>query len=155
MNSASSLEKIYRINKIVAFALIAATLVYAVVVEVFRFQGLIAAPLDSAVLEKLRYVFVFLSFAAYFIINFAHKKILVKKPGDTQERLLQKLTMANLLSLSLAEFPALFGLVLFLLSGNPRDFYPLLVISGLLFYAFFPKFSFWSAWSRTSDPTAA
>ena len=95
MNSASGLEKTYRINKILGFAVAAAMLVYAAIVEVFRFKEISFNVLDPAVLENLRFVFVFLSFAAYFIINFLKKKILVKKPGETQEKLLQKLTLAN------------------------------------------------------------
>ena len=130
-------------------------LVYAAVVEVFRFKEVSFNVLDPAVLEKLRFVFVFLSFAAYFIINFLNKKILVKQPGETQEKLLQKLTLANLVSLTLAELPALFGLILFLGGAAiPGDFYPLLIISVLNFYVFFPKFSFWSTWSRVGDPAA-
>ena len=155
MNSASGLEKTYRINKIFGFAVAAAMLVYAAIVEVFRFKEISFNVLDPAVLENLRFVFVFLSFAAYFIINFLNKKILVKKPGETQEKLLQKLTLANLVSLTLAELPALLGLILFLGSGNPRDFYPLLIISVLNFYVFFPKFSFWSAWAGAGAPTAS
>jgi hypothetical protein len=154
MTANEKLESTFRINKILGYAVAAAMLVYAAVVEVFRFKEISFNVMDPAVLEKLRFVFVFLSFAAYFIINFLNKKILVKQPGQTREKLLQKLTLANLVSLTLAELPALFGLILFLGSGNPRDFYPLLIISALNFYVFFPKFSFWSNWSRVVDNTA-
>ena len=64
------------------------------------------------------------------------------------------MTLANIVSLALSELPALFGFILFLGSGNPRDFYLLLIISVLLFYFFFPKFSFWSTWSRAADTSA-
>ena len=154
MTANDKLEKTYRTNKIFGYALAGAMLLYAVIVEIFRFKEINPNLLSLAVLEKLRFVFVFLSFALYFIINFVNKKILVKKSGDTQDKLLQKLTLANIISLTLAEFPALFGLVLFLGSGNPRDFYLLLIFSVLLLYAFFPRYSFWSNWSRVVDTTA-
>ena len=154
MTTNDKLAKAYQTNKIISYALAASILVYAVIVEILRFKGTTLYPLPPAVLEKLSFVFVFLSFALYFIINFVNQKLLVKTPADTQEKLLQKLTLANIVSLALSELPALFGLVLFLGSGNPRDFYLLLIISVLLFYFFFPKFSFWSTWSRVVDTTA-
>jgi len=154
MTANDKLEKTYQTNKIISYALAASILVYAVIVEILRFKGTTLYPLSPAVLEKLSFVFVFLSFALYFIINFVNQKLLVKTPADTQKKLLQKLTLANIVSLALCELPALFGLVLFLGSGNPRDFYLLLIISVLLFYFFFPKFSFWSTWSRIVDTTA-
>ena len=110
--------------------------------------------LATEALDKLRFVFVFLSFALYFIINFINQKLLVEKATDTQENLLQKFALANIVSLALCELPAVFGFVLFLGSANPRDFYLLLIISVLLFYFFFPRYSFWSNWSRVVDTTA-
>ena len=154
MTANDKLEKTYRTNKIIGYALAGALLLYAVIVEILRFKEINPNLLNSAVLEKLRFIFVFLSFAAYFIINFVNQKVLVKKTADTPEKLLQKLTLANIISLVLCELPALFGLVLFLGSGNPRDFYLLLIFSVLLLYVFFPRYSFWSNWSRVVDTTA-
>ena len=154
MTANDKLEKTYRTNKLIGYVLAAAMLLYAVIVEIFRFKGINPNLLSSAALDKLRFIFVFLSFAAYFIINFINQKVLVKKTADTPEKLLQKLTLANIVSLVLCELPALFGLVLFLGTGNPRDFYLLLMISVLLLYAFFPRYSFWSNWSRVVDITA-
>ncbi len=154
MTANDKLEKAYQTNKIISYALAASILVYAVIVEILRFNGAALNLLPSAVLEKLRFVFVFLSFALYFITNFVNQKLLVKTSADTQETLLQKLTLTNIVSLALSELPALFGLLLFLGSANPRDFYLLMIISVLLFYAFFPRYSFWSNWSRVVDTSA-
>ncbi len=154
MTANDKLEKAYQTNKIISYALAASILLYAVIVEIFRFKGITLNLLAPAVLEKLRFVFVFLSFALYFIINFINQKLLVKKSTDTQESLLQKLALANIVSLAFCELPALFGFVLFLGSANPRDFYLLLIISVLLFYFFFPRYSFWSNWSRVVDTSA-
>jgi hypothetical protein len=154
MTANNKVEKTFRINKVISYALAGSLLLYAVIVEIFRFQGVILNPLPPAVLDTLRFVSVFLSFALYFITKFLNQKLLVKKPADTQEKLLQKLTLANIIALALSELPALFGFVLFLGSGNPRDFYLLLIISMLLFYAFFPRYSFWLYWSRVADTSA-
>ena len=151
MTANNKLAKAYQINKIISYALAASMLLYVVIVEAFRFKGITLNLLPPAVLDKLRFVFVFLSFALYFIINFINQKLLIKKSADTQESLLQKLALTNIISLACCELPALFGFVLFLGSDNPRDFYLLLIISVLLFYVFFPRYSFWSNWSRVVD----
>ena len=154
MTANDKLEKTYRTNKIIGYALAGAMLLYAVIVEIFRYKGITPNLLPPSVLDKLRFIFVFLSFALYFMINFLNQKVLVKKSAATQEKLLQQLTLTNIVSLALGELPALFGFILFLGSGNPKDFYLLLIISVLLFYVFFPRYSFWSNWSRVVDTTA-
>jgi hypothetical protein len=154
MTANDTIQKIYQTNKIIAYALAASLLLYAVIIEVIRWQSTTLNLFPSELLGIIRFVFVFFAFADYFIINFLNQKLLVKRPEDTQEKLLQKLTLANIIALALSELPALFGFVLFLGSGNPRDFYLLLIISVLLFYAFFPRYGFWSSWSRVADPTA-
>ncbi len=151
MPTEAKLKKTYRTNKFIGFALAASLLVYALIVEVFKFQEISLNLLPTPLVDKLRFIFVFLSFAAYFIISYLNKKVLVKKPADTHEALLGKLTLANLISLALCELPAFFGLVLFLCSGNPRDFYLLLMLSLLLFYAYFPRYGFWANYSRVVD----
>jgi hypothetical protein len=154
MNPDDALEKAYGTNKIISIAMAGSLLIYVIIVEVLKFQGITLTMFPATLLDKLRFIFVFLSFAAYFIISFINKKVLVRKPDDSQAALLGKLTLANIISLALCELPALFGLVLFLGSGNPRDFYLPLILSLLLFYAFFPRYSFWSNWSRVIDKTA-
>jgi hypothetical protein len=154
MPTQDKLEKAYQTNKIISYAMAGSVLMYVIIVEVFRFKGITFNIMQPAILDKLRFIFVFLSFAAYFIINFINQKLLVKKAEDSHEALLAKLARANIISLALCELPALFGFVLFICSGNPRDFYLLLLISLLLFYAFFPRYGFWSNWSRVIDKNA-
>jgi hypothetical protein len=153
MTANDPVQKAYQINKIIAYALAASMVLYVIIIEVIRWQSTTLNLMPPALLEKVRFLFVFLSFAQYFIINFLNQKLLVKKPEYTQEKLLQKLMLANIIALALSELPVLFGFVLFLGSGNPRDFYLLLIISVLLFFVFFPRYSFWATWSRTADPS--
>jgi hypothetical protein len=145
----------YRTSTTISYAMAASVLVYAVVVEVFKFQEISLHLIPVDFLDKLRFVFVFLSFAGYFIINFCNKKLLTRSSADTTETLLGRLALANIVSMALSELPALFGLILFLGSGNSRDFYLLLLISVLLFYYFFPRASFWAGYSRAADKTAS
>ncbi|MBM4288097.1 MAG: hypothetical protein FJ135_08125 [Deltaproteobacteria bacterium] len=145
------LDHTYRTNKIISLALAASLLLYAIIVEIIKFQQLNLNLVAAPIVDKLRFVFVFFSFAAYFIINFVRQRVLVKRDDDTQERLLGKLSLANIVSMALAELPAFFGLLLFLGSGNSRDFYPLAIISLVLFYMFFPSHRAWAAWSGVTD----
>ncbi len=87
MTANNKLAKAYQINKIISYALAASMLLYVVIVEAFRFKGITLNLLPPAVLDKLRFVFVFLSFALYFIINFINQKLLIKKSADTSGKL--------------------------------------------------------------------
>ncbi|AEB09421.1 hypothetical protein [Desulfobacca acetoxidans] len=151
MNSATPLIKAFRINAIISGAMLGSLFLYAVIVEVFRYRHVTPPFSMPSLLENLRLVFVFLSFAVYFMINFFRKRILVKQLEDTPEVLIRKLSMAHLISLALAELPAVFGLLLFLLSGISRDYYLLMVLSIALFYIYFPRYSFWEAWSKVNE----
>ncbi len=151
MNRDNELERAYRTSKIISAAMAGSLLMYVIIVEVLKFREITLNILPTPILDMLRFIFVFLSFAAYFIINFLSNKLLIKKPEASHEELLGKLARANIISMALCELPALFGLVLFLGSGIPREFYLLLILSLILFYIFFPRYSFWSAWSKIID----
>jgi hypothetical protein len=155
MPTEDKLDKAFQINKIIAAAMAGSVLVYLIIVEILKFQEITFNLLPNPLVDKIRFVFVFLSFAAYFIIGFVSKKLLVRKAEDSHEALLGKLTFVNIISLALCELPALFGFVLFLCSGNPRDFYLLMILSLLLFYAYFPRYGFWSNWSRVIAKNAS
>ncbi len=143
-----SLARAFRLQQMLAAALAAALLVYAIIVEVLSRQSYTVGGVPDTLLHNLRFVFVFLAFAVYFVMRFGQQRILVKKPTDTRQALVAKLSLASLISLVLAELPAVLGLVLFLMSGNRRDFYPLMVISLILLYVAFPRFTIWEVWSQ-------
>jgi hypothetical protein len=154
MPASDTLEKAYRTSKIISTALAGSLLIYVIIVEVLKFQEITFNIFPTPLLDTLRFIFVFLSFADYFIINFVSNKLLIKKPEDDHKTLLGKLARANIMSLTLCDLPALFGFVLFLGSGNSRDFYLLLILSLLLLYSYFPRYSFWAAWSTVIDKQA-
>lgn len=143
-----SLSRAFRVQQILAAALAAALLVYAIIVEVLSRQSYTLGGVPDTVLNNLRFVFVFIAFAVYFVMRFVQQRILVKRPTDTREALVAKLSVASIISLALAEVPAVLGLVLFLISGNSRDFYPLMVISLILLYVAFPRSVIWAVWSQ-------
>jgi hypothetical protein len=101
-------------------------------------------------LEYIRLTLVVISFSLYLVINYLNGLILKRNQQNNPRTLVIKLRAANIMSLALSEMPAVFGLVLFFLSGVPRDFYILLIMSAALIYIFFPRFSAWENWLRTS-----
>ena len=154
MTANDKLEKAYQTNKIISYALAASILLYAVIVEVFRFKGVTLKSSAPGSPGKTPLCLRVSLLCPVFYHQLCQSEAVGKKVDGYSGKLLQKSTLANIVSLALSELPALFGFVLFLGSANPRDFYLLLIISVLLFYVFFPRYSFWSNWSRVVDTSA-
>jgi hypothetical protein len=55
---------------------------------------------------------------------------------------------ASVLSFAFCESVAVFGLALFLMSGEPSDFYLFLLISLIFFAVSFPQYGGWEEWTR-------
>jgi hypothetical protein len=96
--------------------------------------------------QPLRYGFFALAAVALALILVLRHALLKKTPRDDRKTALHRLERATLLTLVLAEVPALLGLVLFLLGGLKADFYILLATSILLVIMFFPRRSAWEEW---------
>ncbi|MGA2360989.1 MAG: hypothetical protein ABSG73_00870 [Candidatus Aminicenantales bacterium] len=96
--------------------------------------------------QPLRYGFFALAAVALALILVLRQALLKKTPRDDRKTALHRLERATLLTLVLAEVPALLGLVLFILGGLKADFYILLATSILLVIMFFPRRSGWEEW---------
>jgi len=148
MANRDPLPRVFRVQQVLASALAASLVVYAVLVEVWQRLGLAIPSWPDSSLATVRFLFVFLAFAVYFLIRWVQQRLLVKGPEDSREVLVGKLGKASTLSLALAELPALLGFLLFLASGNSRDFYLLMVISLILLYVTFPRYDLWMIWAQ-------
>ena len=127
-------------------AMVAAVLIYAVVVEVLRTrlpQGDVGAGLVGVV---LRYAFYLLVGVAGLAIPFARR---AAEAGGRRNEVARLRTDA-LVAASLAEAPALLGLVLSLLAGRRQDFYVLAGWSLLLHLFHLPRLERWEEAARTS-----
>lgn len=134
----TDLKKRYLAVNFIGLAMIGAVFIYAVVVEVLRryyapFTGFGSLPKSTA--DLLTYVCLFLSLGNYFLIRFIPPKLVAQSP--------QYLPQAAIVTFALCEAVAVFGLVLFFLTGNSVDFYIFFAISLLFFYIFFPKYETW------------
>lgn len=149
VESEVDIRKEYRLTSIICGAIASSLLIYALVVEFIRIKQVSLASLDPQMLEYIRLTLVVISFSLFLVINYLNNLILKRNRQDNMQTLVNKLRTANIISLALSEMPAVFGLALFFLSGVPRDFYILLILSAALIYIFFPRFSAWENWLRS------
>jgi hypothetical protein len=127
----------------IGLALIGSVFIYAVVVEVLK-RALAPFPgfttLTPAQVQMLKYIFVALAIATFFIIKFIQKIL--------GARSIEQLVQAAIITFILSESIAVFGLVLFLLAGKRLDFYLFMFLSLFYFWFFFPKYQDWEAQLR-------
>jgi F0F1-type ATP synthase membrane subunit c/vacuolar-type H+-ATPase subunit K len=136
--SATALKGRYLAVNFIGLAMIAAVFVYAGVVELIKWQ---MAPfagfarLDPGTASLLKYVFLAIAAAQYGVIKVVQKIVPAKSTAS--------LPQTAIITFALCESVAVLGLVLFLLNGQPMDFYIFMVISLGFFYLFFPKYEQW------------
>ena len=140
-----TLKSRYLAVNFIGLAMIAVIFVYAGVVEVIKWQwspfsGFAKLPPQTASL--LKYIFLALAAAQFAIIKLVQKIL--------PARSLDNLPQVAIIIFALCETVAIFGLVLFLLTGSALDFYVFMVISLGYFYLFFPRYEQWE--QMVSDP---
>jgi len=134
----TELKKRYLAVNFIGLAMIGSVFIYAVVVEILQrvyapFTGFASFPEGTA--DLLTYLFLFLALVNYFLIRFISKNLIARSP--------QHLPQAAIITFALCEAVAVFGLVLFLLTGNSFNFYIFFAFSLFLFYINFPKYDHW------------
>jgi hypothetical protein len=145
--SSMALKARYLAVNFIGLAMIASVFVYAGVVELIKWQ---MAPfngfarLDPGTASLLKYVFIAIAAAQYGIIKVV-QRILPAKSADN-------LPQTAIITFALCESVAVLGLSLFLLAGQPTDFYIFMAISLGFFYLFFPKYEQWEAAVKGAGP---
>lgn len=139
-NPLTPLKARYLVANFIGLAMIASVFGYAVVVEVLRrvldpFTGF--GHFTPQFSETLRHVLLGIAGVIYFVIMFGQRRIVARNR--------EFLPAATFFAYALAELVAVFGLMLFLLTGKPIDFYVFFAVSLLYFWVYFPKYSTWEA----------
>ncbi|HJS72989.1 MAG TPA: hypothetical protein VJ921_01790, partial [Vicinamibacteria bacterium] len=98
-------------------------------------------PTDAATVDTLRQVFRGLALVHFVALAWLAPR--ARRPEGLKPARLQRLKTMTLVCLALAESIALYGLVLFLLSREPLDFYFFLLVSLLSFTLAFPRLERW------------
>lgn len=134
------LKREHRTNVIICGALLASTFVYAALVEFLRRQPAFgqstAAPAE--LLGILRPAFYGLSLAMLLAVVVARGALLKKREEEEAPTQVARFRTAAIATGALAETPAIYGLVLFMLGREPRDFYCLGAYALVLQIAYFP-----------------
>ncbi len=134
----------------IGLAMMGSVFIYAIIVLSID-KGYIpykAGPvLDISIITKLKYILLAVAVLHYFIINYFHKFSL---------RSANYLPPGSVIIFAFCEAVSIYGLVLFLLSGNSTDFFIFMLISLLYFYLFYPKYADWERlWKQASSSKSA
>jgi hypothetical protein len=153
LNELETLKRSHKTAVIAAWIFFSMLFVYVVLTEVIRtsfdpFLG-VGERFDYI---KYRYFFYILSAVSILVVRFLRSVLLRKKHKEDIQRTALRLLRVSVITSALSELPALFGFVLFILSGISRDFYILLFVSLFLMFMFFPRYSQWRAWVEEGRP---
>ena len=127
------LERSWKTLYIIWIAMLIALFVYMLVG--LSLGDMINIPIDSGVLEIVRYVFYMISGVIVFSIKYVRKSILnsTSPPGKSSisdDPKISNYIKATITSMAMAEFVAVLGLVLYILAKNTIDLYLLVFISA-------------------------
>jgi MFS family permease len=146
-------QQALRTATIIAAAVTATLLVYAFVVEALPivepgFSGLLAG--SQSIIDILRYGLGGVTLSIAFLVPLLRRRLTSRAPPRESGARppAQSLLAATVISLALAESPAIFGLVLFLLGGNRWDFYGFAAFAVVLVLLVFPRHNEWQDWIR-------
>lgn len=147
MEHSQDLKKAFASARFTGAAFVVCLFVYLVLVELVKsrvkpFVGF-ASIKD---VQTLRIV-LFAAAAALSVLNRVINGRFQKKGGGADHaETVQTLFRTALISLTLAEMPAILGLVLFVLAGLDKDFYVLFFVSLVLIFMYFPRLKNWEAY---------
>ena len=155
MDAASELRQAHRTAALITGGLVTGLVMYAVVASVFRMshapsEG--AASLPAPQMSLVRYAAWIASGVVVVALPGLRRLLLTRRPEETRQRAIARLTLATVAVGALAELPAIAGFVLVILGGLFLDFYLLgtLSLALLLFNA--PRYEAWEAWLSTPAP---
>lgn len=148
MGESGELARVHREAQLAAWAFIASVAVHAAVVEIFLLRGDAFKGFDPDAVSTLKDYFILGGVLAFVIIRAVRTSLLRRESTDTLATLLGRLKTANMAVYAIAEVPSLLGLVLFLFTGDRKDFYLLATFSILAMMLYYPKINHWEVWLR-------
>ena len=155
MDAASELRQAHRTAALITGGLITSLVMYAVIASVFRMshapsEG--AASLPAPQMSLVRYAAWIASGVVVASLPGVRRLLLTRRPDDTRQRAIARLTVATVAVGGFAELPAIAGFVLVILGGLFLDFYLLGSLSLALLLANMPRYEAWEAWLATPAP---
>jgi hypothetical protein len=154
VDAASDLRQAHRTAVFITGALMTSPVLYAVVASALH-PGQTSDPragLPPATLTLLRYGAWIMSTVVVLGLPLLRRALLTRRPEDTHQRGIARLTLTTVATGALAEFPALAGFLLVVLGGFFLDFYLLASLSLVLLLAYAPRYDAWTEWLAAPAP---
>jgi len=153
--SRAILQQQFKITNYIGLAMIGSIFIYAFLVLAidkgyFPFLNNGGTAINTALLTKIKYLFYLISIAIFLVIKYLKNTIirfLQKQYAKSLYPTILPLFSFALLVFALCEVIGIYGLVLFILSRNPTDFFIFMAISLFYFYLFYPKYADWQRFS--------
>ncbi|NUM48613.1 MAG: hypothetical protein HUU38_28225 [Anaerolineales bacterium] len=130
-----------------AIAMLGSLFIVAVVVEIIHwfvpFTGFAG---DDSFSSPFVYVLLVTGLADLLFLPFFRRGFLAERPGATPANLISRMRVITILSLAVAQAPAILGIVIFLMLGVRWAFYVLWGGALVAMLAYFPRQMFWEEW---------
>ena len=151
------LRRTYRVAAIIGLAMGLGVLMYLVIVQFLSTSP--GFPREASTLpwaDMLRYVFLGIALAEFFLINTVRRLMLRPRQGrNVQEGPFSATTVrlltTSIITFAICESVAILGLVLFFLTREASDYYLLMAISLICFAVYFPRYGQWKAWVEAEE----
>ncbi|HDH04634.1 MAG TPA: hypothetical protein ENH01_02825 [Nitrospirae bacterium] len=136
-------EAFNRVLRITA-AIVASLFICAAVVEWARnayapFNGFV----NYAGIPRLRAFLYLMAMFNILLIRYIVMRIYIAPGANDFETIVKRLSRAGIASMLVSGLPCLYGLLLFLLAGDPVDFYLLFGLSAIYGMIYFPRYKSW------------
>jgi len=137
-------EAAYRNAAIICGVMAASTVLYALVVAVFRvFQAPFEGFAPGAQSSILRSALWTMALVEAGLIGLLRRALRARSRSESAAAQARRLITTAVVTAALAEVPAILGLVLFMLWGLSGDFYALFALSLVLQAIYFPRLDGW------------
>jgi len=125
-------------------------LIYIAVVELF---GANLSPYGDrySYLSSLRYIFYGITIVVIFAIRRINSLFKLRPVRGRADKTVKRMMNLNIITSLLCEIPGLLGLVYFLMKGIKKDFYYLIILSGVLMLLYFPRYARWKPLIETGE----
>jgi hypothetical protein len=146
MDMQEELKRAYEKSVTLAWAMVAALMIYPITVEIIRMRDASFEGFAPQTVHQIKDFIYGIAIVLPLCIPALRKALLQRSRSSGLGTLARRLGTTTAITILLAEMPALLGLLLFFLGGFYREFYIAFGYSILVILAYFPRYSQWERW---------
>jgi len=140
----------YQVSLYFHLVVMGSLLIYIAVVELFGADLSLYGDRYSY-LSSLRYIFYGITIVVIFAVRRLNSLFKLRPVAGRAHKTIKRMMTLNIIISLLCEIPGLLGLVYFLMKGIKKDFYYLIILSGVLLILNFPRYARWSPLIETGE----